>query len=343
LVAIATARRYSREMEWIELPNQRWETVLEKITDEVTQLVVPYQRGATVNCYLLRGEKGYTVIDTGSYSVEMVQIWENLLNSGMTLEQVVITHAHPDHLGMAGWLKQRLGIPIGMSRISYEEMADIRRKSLTLPDCGEDHPNAFYLKHGGPSIPENGFVRMMSPLHVEPDFLFEDGQMLRLGTGCFQAIWTPGHSNDHFCLYNQQDGTLISGDHVLGEISPVIIIESEEDENPLFDYFQSLQRIRELPAKLVLPGHGPVFSDLQQRIAEIWQSHLDRMEQMREWMSKRLFTAGELSRLVYQNPDGKGNVLAQFQTTLARLLYLQSQGKVVSSERDGHVWFAWNE
>ena len=343
-IAFAAAHRYSREMEWLHLPSQRWDTLLEKITDEVAKLVIPYRRGATVNCFFLRGEKGYTVIDTGIYSEEAVQLWEDLLNSGITIEQVVITHAHPDHVGMAGWLKQRAGIPVVMSRIGHEVMRSIYQESLELTKNGEDpnRPNAFYLKHGGPSIPEKRYVRMMSALYVEPDFLFEDGQQVRLGTGDFQAVWTPGHSADHFCFYNRQDGCLIAGDHVLGDISPVIIIDSEEDENPLLDYAQSLDRIRDFPVKMVLPGHGATFGSLQQRITEIWQSHVERMEQMREWMGERSVTAGELSRLVYQNPDGKGNYLAQFQTTLARLLYLQSQGKVASQERDGQVLFAWN-
>jgi glyoxylase-like metal-dependent hydrolase (beta-lactamase superfamily II) len=201
----------------------------------------------------------------------------------------------------------------------------------------EDQPHAFFAKHGGPHVPFAKMVSDMSALFVEPDMLFEDGQLIRIGSAMYQTVWTPGHANDQFCFYSKEDGCLIVGDHVLGEISPVILVNSDEDKNPLQDYFQSMERIIDCDAELILAGHGEEIPNLRQRIAEIVHSHQVRMEQMLEILGEERMSAGELSRLVYQNPHGTGNVLAQFQTTLARLLYLESQGKVSSQLQDGIV------
>ena len=82
--------------------------MLIKITDDIYQLVVRFPFGMReVNSYLIKGEKGFTVIDTGSYAKESIDIWEQTLSSGVKVEKVVLTHAHPDHIGLAGWFQER--------------------------------------------------------------------------------------------------------------------------------------------------------------------------------------------------------------------------------------------
>ena len=71
-----------------------------------------------------------------------------------------------------------------------------------------------------------------------------------------KTIWTPGHSSDHFCFYNHERKIMVIGDHILDQISPVILIESSADVNPLMHYFDSLEKMKEYSIKLALPGHG---------------------------------------------------------------------------------------
>lgn len=80
--------------------------------------------GAT-NCYLLKGEDGYTVIDTGMYSKKAIRLWEEILETGYKIEKVVLTHVHQDHIGLAKWFQQEKGVPIVVANLSYGEIKNI--------------------------------------------------------------------------------------------------------------------------------------------------------------------------------------------------------------------------
>src|SRR6478752_528757 len=97
--------------------------MLMKLTDSIYKLVVRYPFGMReLNSYLIRGDNGYTVIDTGSYAKESIEIWEQTISTGLLIEKVVVTHAHPDHLGLAKWFHENHHIPIITSDLSYKEI-----------------------------------------------------------------------------------------------------------------------------------------------------------------------------------------------------------------------------
>jgi glyoxylase-like metal-dependent hydrolase (beta-lactamase superfamily II) len=176
--------------------------------------------------------------------------------------------------------------------------------------------------------------------YFEPDELLDDEQEIWLGEYPFEAIWTPGHSPDHFCFYNRSDRLLLAGDHVLNEISPMIPIWSEEEGNPLQLYFDSLERVSALPVDLALPGHGSVIHDVTARISQIREGHEQRMQQIVDAIGQEGSTAGQVCQSVYQLPRIGSRNLAEFLMTLTRLLYLEAAGKVSSVERSGKVIFS---
>src|SRR5213080_1692674 len=103
--------------------------MLTKVTEDIYQLVVRFPFGMReVNSYLIKGEKGYTVIYTGSYAKESINIWERTLASGVKVEKVVLTHAHPDHIGLAGWFQERCKVPVFISALGYKEMQRLRQQ-----------------------------------------------------------------------------------------------------------------------------------------------------------------------------------------------------------------------
>ncbi|SFR18836.1 Metallo-beta-lactamase superfamily protein [Desulfoscipio geothermicus DSM 3669] len=84
----------------------------------------------------------------------------------------------------------------------------------------------------------------------------------RTVAGQIQILWTPGHSDGHICLFEEKEGVLLAGDHLLYEIKPNISYWPLTDENPLNNYLQSMDIFEKLPIRLVLPGHGQVFQNI---------------------------------------------------------------------------------
>ncbi|MED4601895.1 MBL fold metallo-hydrolase [Paenibacillus validus] len=308
------------------------------VASHIDKVVIAFPQGGDVNCYLLKGESGYTLVDTGIHSESAIQQWENVLANGLTIDKVVLTHTHPDHIGLAGWFQKRLGVPVIMSRIGYETMRKAYELWLAYAD-GENEPYRFLLKHGGPAVPYKRMLKQASAGFMEPDGLFENGEEIRLGDGMYEALWTPGHAFDHYCFYDRENGRLLAGDHVLGDISPVITLWSDDGGNPLEDYFRSLEQIEKISAELVLPGHGGLISDLKQRVSEIRDGHHVRMRQIIDILGEEEMTAGEVSRIVYNNQDDNARFMMEIQSSLARLTYLESRGEVSSRLQDGKVLF----
>lgn len=292
-----------------------------------------------VNSYLIKSEHGFTVVDTGGYAKEAIRQWEETLATGIQIEKVLLTHAHVDHIGLARWFQERHGVPVIISRHGGEWLRDNRERLMHF--AGDEGAKSPFLRmHDGPDVPEKGRLQNFDRYYFEPDECFENGQRIRIGDYEFEAIWTPGHSPDHFCFYDRRSETMLIGDHVLEPISPVIPIWTERDGNPLRDYFRSLQLIGTHPVKLVLPGHGEPIADLPQRIAEIETRHWSRLNQIQELLADHGGqTAGQVCEKVYGPNHSQGFAMLEFSTTLARLVYLESIGEASSEKADGKVLF----
>src|SRR4051794_39003718 len=97
--------------------------MLANVTDGIHKLVIKFPEGmGEVNCYLIEGKNGYTVIDTGTDSIESKVGWRKVLSTGVVIEKVVLTHTHQDHIGLAKWFQQEVGVPVLVSNLGYEEM-----------------------------------------------------------------------------------------------------------------------------------------------------------------------------------------------------------------------------
>ena len=108
-----------------------------------------------------------------------------------------------------------------------------------------------------------------------PDHWVADGERLELGGRVLEAHLTPGHSRGHLMFLS--DDLLFAGDHVLPHITPSLGFEAFTDGHALQAFLASLHASRDLPARLVLPGHGPVFEDLSGRVDELLAHHDTRL------------------------------------------------------------------
>lgn len=246
-----------------------------------TALPTPFPVG-DVNCYLVLGSP-VAVIDPGMiWQASTDRIEAFLAEAGLRVgdvESVVVTHGHPDHFGAAGWLAGAADAPILCGRAELSKLSG---------DFGRLRGTSLATTLGIPDELTAGFGRfyevvkdLTSP--IDPGRLrpVDDGDRLELGSGSWIAHVTPGHAAGHLSLQDVNDGVLISGDHLLGHITPNPVIEPDLElpggrRRSLSEYLASLDRFAAMDPQLVLPGHGEAFSDVPGLVEITRAHHADR-------------------------------------------------------------------
>jgi glyoxylase-like metal-dependent hydrolase (beta-lactamase superfamily II) len=230
---------------------------------------------------------------------------------------------------------------------------DERMYRVWLPSI--DHPHdattglvAVYAAHGLP--PEEAFgsqqgtERLRRILRLAPRSalrLLEDGAELRLGHYAYRVLWTPGHSDYHLCLL-REDGLFIAGDHILPGITPNIGWYPDARPDPLGDYDASLAAVRDLPVRLVLPGHRRPFTDLAGRVEELRRHHRERAASILALLagSDGGLSAAQVAAALFGERlhDGDDRRFALVEM-LAHLEHLRLRGAVTREERDGLIYY----
>ena len=234
-----------------------------------------------VNVYLIEGEKGNMLIDAGWYTPEALSILEEeLRKNGFTLNditQIVVTHLHPDHYGMAGKIREISGAKIALSAIETG-MLDSRyiNFEILIKEMLRFFRTNGVPKEELPKISESSLPAREFVIPTTPQIKLKDKSKISVDSFQFKAILTPGHSPGHICLYEPKRKLLFSGDHVLPQITPNVGLHPQSGENPLGDFISSLKSLMNLDVSFVFPGHGPVFNGLKQRIEDLLYHHEQR-------------------------------------------------------------------
>lgn len=239
-----------------------------------------------INVWLLEDGAGFTLIDTGVATPEVQALWEDIIRDFLgdrPLVRVLCTHAHPDHIGMAGKLCQRFGVPLWMSAGEY-----LLGRILVadLPGVQRDDLVAFYDRHGlsAEKAEETGmarggiFRRLVSDMPVSYHRIRE-GETVRIGGHDWRVHTGFGHSPEHASLICESRGLMISGDMLLPKISTnVSVFSSEPDGNPLQQFLDSVRRMQSLSDELrVLPSHGIPFTGIAHRTQALLDHHEERL------------------------------------------------------------------
>lgn len=306
---------------------------------------------AHINVWAIDDGAGWAIVDTGVSSPETAAAWDALLDGplrGRPVTRVIVTHQHPDHVGMAGWLAQRFGCRLWMTRLEYlHTLAIVAEAGQEAPPEGE----AFYRRAGWDAAALDGYRRrfgragqMISRLPRSYRRLHE-GESLHIGAHTWRVVIGQGHSPEHACLYSPDLHVLIAGDQVLPRITPNIAVHPlEPDANALGGWEASLARIRrQVPGDvLVLPAHNEPFEGLHARI--------DRLEQALWQATARLRNALREPRRVIdlfgtlfarQIPaDDVLQYLLATNETVAHLNYLHARGEIeVRDDEAGVAWY----
>ncbi|GIW02803.1 MBL fold metallo-hydrolase [Roseiflexus sp.] len=291
-----------------------------------------------VNTYLIRDGEGWTVIDTGlNYAPGQAAWHEAFARHGVDprmIKRIVLTHAHPDHYGMAGWLQALSGASVALSAGE----AAFARAQWHADSHAHDATATFFGAHGMPPdlmttvADDITHLRMMT--HPVPSVVtyLPVGEPLLIGERLFIPIATPGHSDDHLVFYCAEERLLICGDAVLIKITPNVGLWGWSRGNPLAQFLASLDRLAELDVALALPGHGPLITRFHERLDELRVHHVERLEAMEHAIGAGA-TAYEVCTAVFPLQELTSHQMRfAMAETLAHLEYLATQGRVEQIE-----------
>ena len=267
-----------------------------------------------INLWLLRdrdedGREGWAIVDCGIANDDTRAAWERVFShelGGLPVLRVIVTHMHPDHVGLAHWLTERWKVRLWISGTDWNAA---RMASQTTTGFGGDSSAAFMASHGltDPQAVEkirarsNYYASMVPQVPARYRRLMQ-GDVLRIGDQAWQCHAGYGHAPEHISLHCEALGLLISGDMVLPRISTnVSVIDIEPEANPLPLYLASIERMRALPADtLVLPSHGKPFRGLHTRIDQLQAHHDERFAEVMAACAESPQTAASLLPVLFK-------------------------------------------
>lgn len=292
-----------------------------------------------VNCWLLKDGDDWSIVDSGFNYGDTLAHWESIL-AGKSVKDVFITHFHPDHFGLAGWLAEKTGASVTMTP-GEEKMV----RSLMDGDKLEALYRPYYIEAGlDPELLETMVKRRLLYKKVvsKPPEKIRNlslGEKVTLGGKDCLLTGGGGHSPEHACLYNTQDKILIAGDIVLPTITPNISFfpGNLPGHDPVQNYFDTLDRVaQDVPDDVVvLPSHGDPFTGLHARIAEIKDHHERRLQKIREICAEPM-TALEATLSLFSHRElGPHDMFFAIGETLAHLVHDEKRGKIQMANKDG--------
>lgn len=304
-----------------------------------------------INLWAMRDGDGWAVFDSGVQTSETTAAWRSHCGRDGALGQrpvtrLFVTHMHPDHVGMAGWLTRKFDCRLWMTRLEYLTCR------VLVADTGREAPSDgvnFYRKAGwDEDALENyrarfGFFGKFS--HALPDSYrrLHDGELLRIGDHQWRVVVGNGHSPEHACFHCEELQLLISGDQVLPRISSnVSVFPTEPDADPMGDWIASLDKLRrEVPDNvLVLPAHNEPFRGLHARLDQLALGHDQALERLRHALVEPKRAVDVFVELFGRPIGSEPNLLGMATgESVAHLNYLLHRGEI--GREDDAAGVAW--
>lgn len=296
-----------------------------------------------INLWLLRDGDGWVAVDAGYGIDEVRELWARIdrdVLDGMPITRIVVTHFHPDHVGLAAWLCERFDAPMSMTAGEFY-IAQWGLAGGGLSDTAEQ--DRFYRSHGLEAERSgelaargNTYRRGVPALPVACDRLVA-GDRLSIGGRSWEVLVGHGHSPEHAMLHCAEEAILISGDQVLPRITTNIgVWHAEPDGDPLTRYLDSLDQLRALdPDTLILPSHGRVFGGLHARLQALVDHHDARLAEVVAACATPT-SAAALMATLFRRPLDLHQLRFAMGEAIAHANHLQAQGRLVRTlDADG--------
>jgi glyoxylase-like metal-dependent hydrolase (beta-lactamase superfamily II) len=308
---------------------------MDELDGGIRRITLPLPtRPGHVHAYLLPGEDGWTLVDTGVGLPEAKQMWAvELEEAGGRVATVFVTHFHPDHVGAAADLHKLTGAPVVQGALDYAQCELVWGNpawSERLVDWFELHgaTDDVTAELVGQSSVYRPFVR-----YQRDPILVEAGEHV----DGWQLVAAPGHADGQLCLL--KNDVLVAADHLLGKITPTVGLWPASRPDPLGDYLTALDRTIELAPRLALPGHGDPIEDPAGRARELKEHHRLRLEEAAKALRPEPQSGYQLSFALFGAdlaPAGRRFAIAETLSHLERLVHERAAQRV---EGDGGVTY----
>ncbi len=292
---------------------------MEPLEGGVVRVTLPMpSKPGHVHSYLLPGDDGWTIVDTGLGLADAKDGWAGVLGRlDRPVARIFVTHFHPDHVGAAADLAELTGAPVHQGALDYEQCERTWRSPAR-----QDVTWAWLRAHG---VPAEEYEEMRAfgaryqrmTRYAPSPTLVESGDRL----DGWELVAAPGHADGQLMLL--KDGLLVAGDHLLPRISPAIGLWPDSSPDPLGDYLAALAALPEYAPRLAFPGHGDPIADPLGRAGELIEHHRRRLDQLAAALVDAPRTAYELSFPLFGSdltPAGRRFAVTETASHLERLL-----------------------
>ena len=298
-----------------------------------------------INLWLVADGDAWTLVDCGLGSNKTRALWEAIFArdlGGKPIGRLIVTHYHPDHIGLAGWLAAKFNLVPWMTKA---EFLTAHAACHGVGGTGYPRLGEFFRRYGlapaqleAAGVQEGGYRRGVEPL---PDTFrrIHHAERIAIGGQDWRVIVGYGHAPEHAALNNEGARILISGDMLLPRISTnVSVWPMEPDGDPLGEFLQSLDEFSGLAADtLVLPSHGRPFRGLHQRIGQLKSHHQARLEALAQACSEPR-AAAELLPGLFGRDFNDYQLLFAMGETIAHLNHLWRGGVMRRVAGQDGVW-----
>jgi glyoxylase-like metal-dependent hydrolase (beta-lactamase superfamily II) len=291
--------------------------------------------------------QGWTAVDCGVTNPGTQDAWRQLFAGpmkGLPILRVVVTHMHPDHMGLAHWLCEQFNAPLFMNATEYQAAL---LASTGASNFGGKSTQKFFADHGwnDPADQQQiqgrvSYYANMVPKVPESYHRLMEGSQIQIGSNTWECISGWGHSPEHMALYSHSAKVLISGDMVLPKISTNVSVYAQEPEaNALALFMRSLKKLDVLPSDaLVLPSHGRPFKGLHTRTAQLLKHHEDRLDEVLEACQERAGSAHDMLQVIFKRPLDFHQTTFAIGESVAHLHALWFAGKMQRTKDAQGIW-----
>ncbi|MBT53993.1 MAG: MBL fold hydrolase [Mameliella sp.] len=300
-----------------------------------------------VNVYALDDGDGWTIVDTGFASDTSRGIWGDLMAGplgGKPVRRVIVTHHHPDHIGLAGWFQTVHGAELVTTRTAW-----LFARMLQLDAQDRPTPETLAYWRGAGMDPDILAERM-----AERPFNFADcvapmplgftrikqGDTLRVGGRTWDVHIGNGHAPEHATLWSRDDDLVLAGDQILPSISSNLgVYATEPEADPVAGWLESCERLGALarPGHLVMGGHKLPFTGLTPRMAQLIENHHGALNRLHTHLATPQ-TAGDCFPPLFKRRIGGGEYGLALVESMAHCLHLWHAGRATRSRRDDGAW-----